>query len=76
MDENEADFLRQQIKELRQANRRLKVMAILLGVLTLLLLVGGATLLTGRFSAGTREPVSLPWTSPRNRDVELKYRSP
>jgi hypothetical protein len=72
MDENEADYIRQQMQELRQSNRRWKVLAIFLGVLTVLLLVGGATLLTG----GTREPVSFPWASPRNRDVELKYRSP
>jgi hypothetical protein len=76
MDESEADYIRQQLQELRQTNRRWKILAIFLGVLALLLLVGGASLLIGGFSSGTKESVSFPWASPRNRDVELKYRSP
>jgi hypothetical protein len=55
MDENEADYLRQQIRELRQANRRWKALAMLsLSILALLVLAGGATLLTGGMLAGRR----------------------
>jgi hypothetical protein len=55
MDEPEADYLRQQIQELRQANRRWKALAIMsVSVLALLVLAGGATLLTGGFLMGQR----------------------
>ena len=54
MDEPEADYLRQQIQELRQAKARWKALAIIsLSVLALLLLVGGATLLTGGLLSST-----------------------
>src|SRR5262249_37668775 len=50
MDDREADYLRQQNRELRQANRRWKVLALLCwSVLAILLLVGGGTVLTGGF---------------------------
>jgi hypothetical protein len=49
MDELEADYLRRQIQELRQANRRWRAVAMLsLSVLALLMVAGGATVLTGR----------------------------
>lgn len=48
MDAQEADYLRQQIQELRQANRRWKALAVIsLSALALLVLAGGATLMGG-----------------------------
>jgi hypothetical protein len=48
MDEHEADYLRQQIHELRQAKGRWQALAIIsLSVLALLILAGGATVWTG-----------------------------
>ena len=48
MDENEADYLRQQIRELRRSNTRWKAVALIsLTTLALLVLAGGGTLLTG-----------------------------
>ena len=48
MDKPEADYLRRQIQELRQSKARWQALAIIsLSVLALLVLAGGATLLTG-----------------------------
>jgi hypothetical protein len=48
MDEPEADYLRQQIQELRRAKARWQALAIIsLSVLALLILAGGATLMGG-----------------------------
>jgi hypothetical protein len=53
MDEPEADYLRQQIQELRQAKGRWRTVAILsLSVLAVLILAGGATVLTGGLLMG------------------------
>jgi hypothetical protein len=55
VDENEADYLRRQIQELRRAKGRWQALAILsLSVLALLILAGGATLLTGGLLLGQR----------------------
>jgi hypothetical protein len=55
MDDDEAAYLRQQIQELRQANRRWKALAFIsLCVLALFVLAGGAALLTGGMLAGQR----------------------
>jgi hypothetical protein len=55
MDEPEADYLRQQIHELQQANARWKALALIsLCVLAFLVLLGGATLLTGGLVMGQR----------------------
>ena len=71
MDEHEADYLRQQIRELRQANRRWKALAMLsLSILALLALAGGATLLTGGMLAGRR----MREEAMRARDAELEAR--
>src|SRR5262245_38195513 len=48
MDEPEADYLRQQIREFRRSNTRWKAVALVsLATLALLVLAGGGTLLTG-----------------------------
>jgi hypothetical protein len=55
VDENEADYLRRQILELRQARGRWQALALIsLSVLALLILAGGATLLTGGLLMGQR----------------------
>jgi hypothetical protein len=71
MDEAEADYLRQQIHELWQANRRWKALAIIsLSVLALLILAGGATLLTGGLLMGRR----MQMEAMRARDAEMEAR--
>jgi hypothetical protein len=71
MDELEADYLRQQIQELRQANRRWKALAIIsLSVLALLFLAGGATLLTGGLLMTQR----MRMDAMRARDAEMEAR--
>jgi hypothetical protein len=53
MDQAEADYLRQQIRELHQANRRWKGLAVItLCVLALFVFAGGATLFTGGMVMG------------------------
>jgi hypothetical protein len=55
MDEPEADYLRQQIRELRWSNTLWKAVAFIsLTTLVLLLLAAGGTLLTGRMFMGQR----------------------
>ena len=55
MDEPEADYLRRQMQELRQAKGRWQALALIsLSVLALLILAGGATLLTGGLLLGQR----------------------
>src|SRR3989442_912518 len=55
MDEHEADYLRQQIRELRRWNTCWKAVALIsLTTLALLVLAGGGTLLTGRMLMGER----------------------
>jgi hypothetical protein len=55
MDEQEADYLRQQIQELRQSNARWRGLALIsVCVLAFLILLGGATLLTGGLVIGQR----------------------
>src|SRR5262249_47820243 len=55
MDEPEADYLRRQLQELRQAKGRWQAVALIsLSVLALLVLAGGATLLTGGLLLGER----------------------
>ncbi len=71
MDEAEADYLRQQVRELRQANRRWKALAIFsASVLALLVLAGGATLLTGGLLMGRR----MQMEAMRARDAEMEAR--
>ena len=56
MDEPEADYLRQQIHELRQAKGRWQALAMIsLSVLALLILAGGATLWTGGLLLGRQQ---------------------
>jgi hypothetical protein len=55
MDEPEADYLRQQIRELRRSNTRWKAVALIsLTILALLVLAGGGTMLTGRMLMAPR----------------------
>jgi hypothetical protein len=71
MDELEADYLRQQIHELRQAKGRWKALAIIsLSVLALLMLAAGATLLTGGLLTGRR----MQMEAIRARDAEMEAR--
>jgi hypothetical protein len=71
MDDNEAEYLRQQNRELRQANRRWKVLALLSwSVLAILLLVGGGTVLTGGFLLTERMRVE----EMRAREAEMEAR--
>jgi hypothetical protein len=71
MDDHEADDLRQQNRELRQANRRWKVLAILsCSALVLLLLVGGGTVLTGVAIMSQR----LRMEALRAREAEMEAR--
>ena len=71
MDEAEADYLRQQVQELRLANRRWKALAIIsVSVLALLVLAGGATLLTGGLVMGRR----MQMEAMRARDAEMEAR--
>ncbi len=71
MDDHEADYLRQQNRELRQANRRWKVLALLSwSVLALLLLVAGGTVLTGGFLLTQRMQVE----ALRAREAEMQAR--
>ena len=71
MDELEADYLRQQIQELRQANHRWKALAtISLCVLALLVLAGGATLLISGLPMRQR----MRQEEMRARDAEMEAR--
>jgi hypothetical protein len=71
MDEPEADYLRRQIHELRQAKGRWRALAIIsLSVLALLLLAGGATLLTGGLLMGRQ----LREQAMRARQAEMEAR--
>jgi hypothetical protein len=71
MDEHEADYLRQQIHELRQAKGRWQALAIVsLSVLALLILAGGATLWTG----GLLMSRQLREEAMRARDAEMAAR--
>ena len=71
MDEQEADYLRRQIQELRQAKGRWQALAIVcLSALALLILAGGATLLTGGLLMGRR----MQMEAMRARDAEMEAR--
>jgi hypothetical protein len=71
MDEPEADYLRRQIQELRQAKGRWQALAVLsLSVLALLILAGGATLLTGGLFMGRQ----LRGEAMRAREAEMAAR--
>jgi hypothetical protein len=71
MDEPEADYLRRQIQELRDAKARWKALALIaLSVLALLILAGGATLLTGGLLMTQR----MREEAMRARDAELEAR--
>jgi len=71
MDDNEAEYLRQQNRELRQANRRWKVLTLLSwSVLAILLLVGGGTVLTGGLLLTQRMQVE----ALRAREAEMQAR--
>jgi hypothetical protein len=71
MDELEADYLRQQLQELRQANHRWKALAtISLSVLALLVLAGGATLLISGLPMRQRMQIE----AIRARDAEMDAR--
>jgi uncharacterized NAD(P)/FAD-binding protein YdhS len=71
MDEAEADYLRQQLQELRQANHRWKALAtISLSVLAFLVLAGGATLLIGGLPMRQR----MQMEAMRARDAEMEAR--
>ncbi len=71
MDEQEADYLRQQIQELRQANARWRGLALIsLCVLAFLILLGGATLLTGGLVMGRR----MEMEAMRAREAEMEAR--
>ena len=71
MDEQEADYLRRQIQELRQAKGRWQALAIVcLSALALLILAGGATLLTGGLLMTQR----MREEAMRARDAEMEAR--
>ncbi len=71
MDQPEADYLRQQIQELRQSNARWKALALIcLCVLAFLILVGGATLLMGGLTMGQR----MREEARRAREAEMEAR--
>jgi transposase len=71
MDEPEADYLRQQIQELRQATARWQALALIaLSVPALLILAGGATLLTGGLLMAQR----MREEAMRARDAEMEAR--
>ena len=71
MDEQEADYLRRQIQELRQSKARWQALAIIaLSVLALLVLAGGATLLTGGLLMTQR----MREEAMRARDAEMEAR--
>jgi hypothetical protein len=71
MDEAEADYLRRQAHELRQANTRWKALALLsLCALAFLVLLGGATLLTGGLVMGQR----MRDEAMRAREAEMEAR--
>ena len=71
MDKPEADYLRRQIQELRQSKARWQALAIIsLSVLALLVLAGGATLLTGGLLMTQR----MREEAMRARDAEMEAR--
>ena len=71
MDEQEADYLRRQIQELRQAKGRWQALAIVcLSALALLILAGGATLLTQGLVMGRR----MQMEAMRAREAEMEAR--
>jgi hypothetical protein len=71
MDEREADYLRQQVRELQQANHRWKALAIIsVCVLALLVLAGGATLLMG----GVFMTRQMRMEAMRARDADMQAR--
>ena len=71
MDEQEADYLRRQIQELRQAKGRWQALAIVcLSALALLILAGGASLLTQGLVMGRR----MQMEAMRARDAEMEAR--
>ena len=71
MDKPEADYLRRQIQELRQSKARWQALAIIsLSVLALLILAGGATLLTGGLLMTQR----MREEAMRARDAEMEAR--
>lgn len=71
MDEPEADYLRRQIQELRQAKGRWQALALIsLSVLALLILAGGATLLTGGLLLGQR--MQAEWAQEAEREVRIR----
>lgn len=75
MDELEADYLRQQIQELRQAKGRWKALALIaLSVLALLILAGGATLLTGGLLMGRRMQMEE-LRAARNAEMEARQQA-
>jgi hypothetical protein len=71
MDELEADYLRQQIHELRQAKNRWQALAIVsLSALALLILGGGATLMMGGLLMGRQ----MREEAMRAREAEMEAR--
>jgi hypothetical protein len=71
MDEPEADYLQQQIRELRRSNTVWKAVALIsLTILALLVLAGGGTLLTGGMLMGQR----MRMEAERARAAEMEAR--
>jgi hypothetical protein len=71
MDEQERDYLRQQIRELQQANSRWKALAIIcVSILAFVFVAGGATVLSGGMLMSRR----MHMEALRARDAEMEAR--